>query len=78
MTVLDSALLDRIDCNPAILGGKPIVRRTRVSVELVLDYLAHEMDFDAMQEIFPHLSREDIRACIKYAADVMANLEVRS
>jgi uncharacterized protein (DUF433 family) len=72
MAVLDSMLLDRITSDPRILGGKPIVRGTRVSVELVLDHLAHEMDFDTMQEIFPHLTREDIRACLKYASEVFA------
>jgi uncharacterized protein (DUF433 family) len=72
MAVLDPDLLDRIVTDPNILGGKPIVRGTRVSVELVLDHLAHEMDFSAMGEIFPHLTQEDIRACIKYASEVLA------
>jgi len=72
MAVLDPDLLDRIVTDPKILGGKPIVRGTRVSVELVLDHLAHEMDFSTMGEIFPHLSQEDIRACIKYASEVLA------
>jgi uncharacterized protein (DUF433 family) len=72
MAVLDSTLLDRITSDPRILGGKPIVRGTRVSVELVLDHLAHEMDFDTMHDIFPHLTQEDIRACLKYASEVLA------
>ena len=72
MAVLDPDLLDRIVSNPKILGGKPIVSGTRVSVELVLDHLAHEMDFSTMGEIFPHLTHEDIRACLKYASEVLA------
>jgi uncharacterized protein (DUF433 family) len=75
MAVLDSNLLDRITSDPRILGGKPIIRGTRVSVELVLDHLAHEMDFDTMREIFPHVSQEDIRACLKYASEVLAGEE---
>jgi uncharacterized protein (DUF433 family) len=72
MAVLNSNLLDRIVSDPKILAGKPIVRGTRVSLELVLDHLAHEMDFATMEEIFPHLTQEDISACLKYASDVLA------
>jgi uncharacterized protein (DUF433 family) len=71
--VLEDVLLDRITVDPNILGGKPVIRGSRVSVELVLDHLAHEMDFEVMQEIFPHLTREDIRASIKYAAELLAS-----
>jgi len=72
MPTLEPSLLDRITSDPGILGGKPVVRGTRVSVELVLDHLAHEMDFGSMREIFPHLTQEDISACLKYASEVLA------
>jgi uncharacterized protein (DUF433 family) len=77
MAVLKQDLLDHITSDPGILNGKPIIRGTRVSVELVLDHLAHEMNFETMREIFPHLTREDIRASIKYAAKVLANVDPR-
>jgi uncharacterized protein (DUF433 family) len=73
MPILESSLLDRITTNPRILGGKPIIRGTRVSVELVLDHLAHEMSFEAMRDVFPHLTQADISACIKYAATMLAD-----
>jgi uncharacterized protein (DUF433 family) len=76
MTVLDPNLLDRITSDSKILGGKPVVRGTRVSVELVLDHLAHEMNFDTMREIFPHLTQQDISACIKCASEVLAGESV--
>jgi uncharacterized protein (DUF433 family) len=73
VAVLDPVLLDRITTDPRILGGKPIVRGTRVSVELVPDHLAHGMSFASMRDVFPHPIEDDIRACLEYAAVVMAS-----
>ena len=64
-------LADRISANPDILGGKPVVDGTRVPVYLVLRHLAEETDFDVMFEIFPHLTMDDIKACLRYAADLI-------
>ena len=64
-------LLHRITMDSNVLGGKPIIRGTRVSVQNVLDHLAEEMNFDVMFEIFPHITMQDVRACIKYGAEVV-------
>ena len=58
----------RIELNPAVLVGKPIVRGTRIAVELVIERLADGWDEDTILEQYPSLSREDIRACLHYAS----------
>jgi uncharacterized protein (DUF433 family) len=58
----------RIVVNPRILGGKPIIDGTRISVEFILDLLASDVTEKEILEDYPHLTKEDIRACLRYAA----------
>lgn len=51
------------------LGGKPCIRGMRITVYDVLDYLASGMTEDEILHDFPDLTREDIRACLAFAAD---------
>lgn len=60
---------DYIVSDPAILGGKPILKRTRLSVEFVLDLLAAGWDQTALKKNYPNLSEERIRAVLAYAAE---------
>ena len=60
-------LLQRITVNPAIFGGKPIVRGWRLAVEHVLGVLAAGDDIDTLLDGSPWLEREDILACLAYA-----------
>lgn len=62
-------LLDRIAIDPAVRFGKPCVRGTRLTVGDILGYLAAGMSEDELVTEFPQLEREDIRACLTYAAD---------
>lgn len=62
-------LLERIAVDPNIRFGKPCVRGTRVSVGDVLGYLAGGMTETEIMGDFPQLSRDDIRACLAYAAE---------
>ena len=60
---------DRIVLDPEVRFGKPTVRGTRVTVGDVLSYLAaYDTEGEVLRE-FPYLTREDIRACLAYAAD---------
>ena len=54
--------------NPRILGGKPIIKGTRISVEFILDLLASDVSEEDILEDYPHLTKEEIRACLRYAA----------
>lgn len=60
---------DHIVIDPTVRFGKPVVRGTRVTVGDVLSYLAGGMSEDDILADFPQLSRDDIRACLAYAAE---------
>jgi uncharacterized protein (DUF433 family) len=59
----------RITIQPGKRGGKPSIRGLRITVSDVLDYLASGMTEDQILQDFPDLTREDIRACLAFAAD---------
>jgi uncharacterized protein (DUF433 family) len=59
---------ERIIQDPDILVGKPVVKGTRIPVELVLLKLAHNPDLDELFADYPRLSRDDVSACLEYAA----------
>lgn len=58
---------DRISLDPGVLLGKPVVRGTRISVELVIGLLADGFSVAEILESYPHLSAEDVAACLRYA-----------
>ncbi|MDI6750219.1 MAG: DUF433 domain-containing protein [Rhodocyclaceae bacterium] len=58
-----------ITIDPKVLGGKPCIRGMRIGVYDVLDYLAAGMSPEELLADFPYLTREDIQACLAYAAD---------
>ncbi len=60
---------ERIVLDPAVRFGKPIVRGTRIMVGDVLGYLAAGMTEEQILREFPTLTRDDIRACLAFAAD---------
>ncbi len=60
---------NRIVSDPAILVGKPVIKGTRISVELVLGRLANGWTFEQVLEFYPHISREDILAVLACAAE---------
>lgn len=59
---------DRISVDPAVRGGKPCIKGTRITVYDVLEYLAGGMSEDEILSDFPDLTREDIRASLAFAA----------
>jgi len=69
----DTDLLNRIVADPAIFGGKPIVRGMRISVEMILGLLAQGESWDDLLDDYPDLEIDDIRACLAYAHAVIAN-----
>lgn len=68
----------RIVFDPKILGGKPILKGTRIAVEFVLELLASGMTTDEIVREYPHLTKQDIRAVLSYAAAVVKREEVIS
>jgi uncharacterized protein (DUF433 family) len=63
----------RIDSRPEVLAGKPCIRGTRVSVEVILDTLSATGTIADTVAAFPRITEEDVRAAILYAADVLNN-----
>ena len=67
---------ERISADPKILGGKPVVRGTRISVSLVLEELAHNPDVSELLAAHPDLTRADVQACLAYAKAAITGEEV--
>jgi uncharacterized protein (DUF433 family) len=59
--------LDRIVIDPRIMTGKPVVRGTRIPVELVLKRLSQDLTMETIFDSYPRLTQEDIKACLEYA-----------
>ena len=68
-------ITDRIEVNPAIMQGKPVIRGTRITVELILRKVSEGADEAAVLEAYPHLTKADIQAAMAYAADTLAHEE---
>ena len=62
---------ERIVTNPDILVGKPTIKGTRLSVELILGWLAQGWTIDVVLENYPTLTRDDVLAALAFAADMM-------
>ena len=63
---------ERIEINPEVMLGKPVIRGTRVTVELLLRKLSEGATEDDLLDAYPHLTHDDIKAAIAYAADMVA------
>jgi uncharacterized protein (DUF433 family) len=69
-------LTDRIEMNPRVMLGKPVVRGTRIPVELILRKLSEGASEADLLDAYPRLTRDDIHAAIRFAADTIAHEEV--
>ena len=67
---------DRVEINPKVMMGKPVIRGTRVTVELILRKLSEGASEADVLDSYPRLTREDIQAAIRYAADTLAHEEI--
>lgn len=65
--------MGRITANKEILGGKPIIKDTRISVEFILELLASGVTEEEILQDYPHLTKDDIHACLEYAAHALKN-----
>jgi uncharacterized protein (DUF433 family) len=64
---VDTIVAPGIVTNPARLRGRPTIQGTRISVELILDMLARGQTFDDILASYPHLTREQLSAAVRYA-----------
>ena len=68
-------ITDRIEINPKVMLGKPVIRGTRIPVELILRKLSEGAAEADLLDAYPRLTREDIQAAIGYAADTVTHEE---
>lgn len=72
----EKALLKRIIVNPNKMLWKPVIRGTRLTVEIVVEKLAYGATIEDLKSDYPFLSEEDVRAALLYAAKRLAHEEV--
>ena len=68
--------LDRIEINPNVMAGKPVIRGTRIPVEPILRKLSEGATEADLLDAYPRLTAADLRAAVLYAADVVGGEEV--
>jgi uncharacterized protein (DUF433 family) len=67
---------ERIEVNPAICSGKPVIRGTRIMVRQILDMAAEGDSIDQMLQDYPSLKREDVVAALQYASELVDEVKV--
>lgn len=69
----DQQLLNRITCDARVMVGKPIIKGTRLTVEYIVNLLAHNSSFEEILDEYDGLTREDIQACLLFASQSLGN-----
>jgi uncharacterized protein (DUF433 family) len=64
---------DYIIADPKVMLGKPVIKGTRITVELVIERLGQGQTIDELLISYPHITRESIMACLQYAAQSLKN-----
>ena len=67
---------DRIEFNPRVCGGRPVIKGTRIPVEVILGQLAEDESWEALLKGYPELTRVDIQATLRFAEANVVNTEV--
>jgi len=65
-------LLKRIETNPQVMLGKPVIRGTRLTVEIILEKLSSGMTPEEIQMEYPFIQADDIRAALLYASEFLS------
>lgn len=74
---MSDTYLERISINPKVMVGKPVIRGTRIPVELIVRMVAQGIPFADILAEYPRLTAEDIRAALLFAADSVANEDIQ-
>jgi uncharacterized protein (DUF433 family) len=70
-------LLERIEIDPRICNGKPVIKGTRIPVSVILQQLAEGESWEEILAGYPELTREDIHAVLHYAGETLDHIELR-
>lgn len=71
ITMLDWTL--HIESKPEVLYGKPVIKNTRISVDLILEKLASGDSIEEIMDAYPNISKDSITACLLFAAETIKN-----
>lgn len=71
----DQQLLERISLNPKVMLGKPVIKGTRLTVEYILNLLAHGASVEEILDEYEGVTREDVQACYLFAAKSLKDTE---
>ena len=69
---------DRIELNPRVCNGKPVIKGTRIPVSVILEQIAEDNSWDKLLTGYPELKREDIQAALLYAKAFLDHTEMRA
>lgn len=69
--IMQKEIFKRIICDPDILGGKPVIKGTRISVEFLLELLANNWTHEEIMENYPQIKKEDILAALEYSLSLL-------
>lgn len=72
----ESQILSRIVINPAVMAGKPVIKGTRLTVEMILNQLGHGVTASEILGEYEGLSHEDIQACLLYASKSLDQVSI--
>lgn len=70
---MNRPVFDRIESNPEVLGGKPCIKGTRISVEMILEWIASGAAVEDILDNYRHLVRADVEQAVRYAARFLEN-----
>lgn len=71
-------LLERIELDPRVCNGKPVIKGTRIPVSVILELIAEGESWEKILSGYPELTREDIHAAIQYARASLDHIEVKA
>ena len=70
--------MDRIELNPKVCNGKPVIKGTRIPVSVILEQIAQGESWDDLLQGYPELKKEDIKAAVLYARASIDHTEIRA
>ena len=72
------ATRDRVELDPKVCNGKPVIKGTRIPVTVILEQIAQGESWDDLLKGYPELKKEDIKAALLYARESLEHTEVRA
>ncbi|MDG7025016.1 MAG: DUF433 domain-containing protein [Nitrososphaerota archaeon] len=73
---MQRSLLERIVTDPKVMAGKPVIKGTRVPVDLIIHRIAQGETVENLLEDYPNMTRQDVRAALEYASTVVKGEDI--